>query len=138
MRILAIDYGEKRIGLALSDPLGFTAQGLVTLEHTDRSSAVKSLKRLCEEHEVGEIVVGLPLEMNGQAGFKAKEVLEFVSELKKMIPLTVNTWDERLSTRQVTRLMIQQDLSRKKRKEHQDQLAAILILQTYLETKRKP
>ena len=135
-RILAIDYGEKRIGLAVSDPLGFTAQGLETLIHKDKKSFFESLAKICKDYEVREIVIGLPINMNGSIGPKAKEILELIPDLENTLQLPVKSWDERLSSRQVGRLMIEEGLSREKRKGASDRLAAVVILQSYLESKR--
>ncbi len=135
-RILGIDFGEKRIGLAISDPLGFTAQGINTLPHTGLKNVIEALAEVCRQHEVREIVIGLPVNMNGSLGPKAKEILELVPRLEKKLDLPVKTWDERLSTRQVGRLMIEGGVSREERKKKSDRLAAVLILQSYLESKR--
>ncbi len=136
MRILGVDYGEKRIGLAVSDPLGFTAQGLETILNAGRTKFLETLKKTCEDNSIGEIVIGLPINMNGSMGPKAKEILELVPHMEAALNIPVKTWDERLSSRQAGRLMIEQGLSRQKQKETSDRLAATLILQSYLEFKR--
>jgi putative Holliday junction resolvase len=136
MRILGIDFGEKRIGLAISDPLGFTAQGLETLANESRGQVLEALSKICKEREVREVVIGLPVNMNGSLGPKAKEVMELASELEKKLGLAVKTWDERLTSQQVNRLMIEADISRGKQKKNVDRLAATVILQSYLESKR--
>ncbi len=136
MRILGIDYGEVRIGLALSDPLGFTAQGIETLKNTGRKSVLAHLQKVCGENEVGEVVIGLPINMNGTMGPKAKEILELVPELEKTLNLPVKTWDERLSSREAGRLMIEEGLSRQKQRMNSDRLAATILLQSYLESRR--
>lgn len=136
MRILAIDFGDKRIGLAISDPLGYTAQGLTTLPNTGKKAFFEALSKLCAEREVGEIVFGLPVNMNGTMGPKAQQVMGLVAEIEEKMKLPVKTWDERLSSRQVTRVMIEGGLSREKQRKTSDQLAAIVILQSYLELKR--
>lgn len=136
MRILGIDFGEKRIGLAISDPLGFTAQGLETLLNQGKGHVLEALSKICKDHEVGEVVIGLPINMNGSLGPKAKEVMELVPELESKLGLKVKTWDERLSSQQVNRLMIEADISRQKQKKSADRLAATVILQSYLESKR--
>lgn len=137
MRTLGIDFGEKRIGIAVSDPLGYTAQGIETLENKERKKVLEALARLCRDYEVSEVVIGLPINMNGSVGPKAKEILELLPELEQAFGVPVKTWDERLSSREVGRVMIEQGLSRRKQKEHSDQLAAILILQSYLESRRR-
>lgn len=136
MRILALDYGEKRIGTAVSDALGLTAQGLPTLENKGRQNLFETLKHICREYGVKELVIGLPVNMNGTRGPKAKQVLELAPELEKAIEIPVRTWDERLSSRQAQRLMVDEGLSRAQQKKQSDRLAATLILQSYLESKR--
>lgn len=136
-RILGIDFGEKRIGLAVSDPLGFTAQGLETLPNTGPSKVLEALAGICREYGVGEVVIGLPVNMDGSFGPKAKEIMALVPRLEKGLNLPVKSWDERLSTRQAGRLMIEGGLSRRRRKQESDRLAAVLILQSYLESRRR-
>ena len=133
---MGIDFGEKRIGLAISDPLGFTAQGLETLANTGIQNVIQALGHLCKEQEVGEIVIGLPINMNGSLGPKAKEITEFVAAAKAALGVPIKTWDERLTSKQAGRLMIEEGLSRQKQKMQSDRLAATLILQSYLESKR--
>lgn len=137
MRILAIDYGTKRIGLAVSDPLGFTAQGIETLPNTGIKNVLESLKKTCRDYSVKEVVIGLPINMNGSHGPGAQEILKLAPELEDHLGVPVKTWDERLSSKQVGRLMIEQGLSRKRQKESSDRLAATVILQNYLESQRK-
>ncbi|MCG3176100.1 MAG: putative pre-16S rRNA nuclease [Candidatus Omnitrophica bacterium] len=136
MRILAIDLGDKRIGLAISDPLGYTAQGLETLENKGVDRTVAALKSLCSERGVTEIVIGLPVNMDGTEGPKARLTREWMDRLARETGLGVASWDERLTSRQAGRLMIQEGLSRQKQKQKSDQLAAILILQGYLDSRR--
>ena len=137
MRILGIDFGSVRIGLAVSDPLGFTAQGLETLAATPKAKALESIAHLCKEKSVTEIVVGLPVNMNGTMGPKAVETLEWVKKLEASVPgVPVKTWDERLTSRQADRLMVEEGLSRARQKKESDRMAATLILQGYLESKR--
>lgn len=133
MRILGIDYGEKRIGMAVSDPLGITAQGLPTIERTNIQDDLQKILNVVREKEVGEIVVGLPKNMNNSLGEKAQAVLNFVALLKKDINIPINVIDERLSTVRANRAMLEGDLSRKKRKSRVDMIAAQLILQGYLD-----
>jgi putative Holliday junction resolvase len=129
---MGIDYGEKRFGIALSDPLGITAQGLPTIERTSIQEDIKKIINIIQEKEVQEIVVGLPKHLNNTLGDKAKEVLNFIDTLKKHINIPIKTFDERFSTVQANRAMLEGDLSRKKRKERVDMIAAQLILQGYL------
>ena len=139
MRILGIDYGRKRIGLAISDPLGITAQGLPTLERGDLAGDIdmdiKALSEIIREREVGEMVVGLPKNMDGTIGESAREVLAFVEVLKERFGLRVHLMDERLSTVRAHRAMKEGGLSRKKRTGKVDMLSAQLILQGYLDRK---
>lgn len=136
MRILSIDFGEKRIGLAMSDPLGITAQGLETLERQNIKQVTAAIVDLVKKNQVTEIVIGLPVNMDGTKGFKAEEVLKFVGTLQAAAGVPVKTWDERLTSREANRLMIEEGLSRKKQRAQSDRLAATLILQNYLEFNR--
>ena len=136
MRILGIDYGEKRIGLAISDPLGFTAQGLETMMNGSKRQVLADLSKVCKENQVGEIVFGLPINMNGSRGPKAEEVLRLIPLVEKETGLPVKTWDERLTSREAGRLMIEEGLSRQRQRQNSDRLAATLILQGYLESRR--
>ena len=137
MRIMGIDYGEKRIGVAISDPLGITAQGLPTIERTNIQEDIQKILNIIREKEVNEIVVGLPKHMNNMLGEKAQAVLAFVDLIKKHVNIPVNTIDERLSTVRAHRTMLEGDLSRKKRKDRVDMIAAQLILQNYLDRIKK-
>ena len=138
MRILGIDFGQKRIGLAVSDLLGLTAQGLETLRVQNKEQFLNDLSKICNDQNIREIVIGLPVNMNGSLGPKAQEILKLVPAMEEKLHLPVKTWDERLTSRQAGRLMIEQGLSRKKQKETSDRLAATILLQNYLESKRKP
>jgi putative Holliday junction resolvase len=137
VRVLGIDLGDKRIGLAVSDPLGLTAQGIETLGRRNKKQVLEFLAGICKKFEISEAVVGLPVNMNGSLGPKAKEVLDLVPELERSLGIPVKTWDERLSSREAGRLMVEQGLSRQKQRLQSDRLAATLILQSYLELKRK-
>lgn len=136
MRILAVDLGEKRVGLALSDPLGFTAQGLETLHVKSKKEVLAGLIEVCKKHDVGEVVIGMPVNMNGSYGPKAVEAQELMPVLEKAVGVPVRSWDERLTSRQAGRLMVEEGLSRQKQRMNSDRLAATLILQSYLESKR--
>lgn len=132
MRILGIDVGSKRIGLAISDPLGITAQGLANIEREKAGDVIEALRDIVEKKEIKEIVVGLPLNMNGSYGPQAKEAASFADALKAKLGVPVKLWDERLSTLEAKRIMIAGGASRNKRKRNIDKLAAQLILQSYL------
>ena len=134
MRILGIDYGGKRIGLAISDPLGLTAQGLPTLLRTNISEDVSELQNLVKEKDIKEIVVGLPKNMNNTLGEKAEEVLKFIDYVKAHISVPIKTFDERLSTVMGNRFLKESNISEKKRKKKIDMVAAQLILQCYLDS----
>ncbi len=133
MRILGIDYGEKRLGIAISDPLGITAQGLPTVERTNIQEDLQRILHIMREKEVGEIIVGLPKHMNNTLGEKAQAVLSFIELLRKHTGVPINTIDERLSTVRAQKAMLEGNLSRKKRKDRVDMIAAQLILQDYLD-----
>ncbi len=138
MTILAIDYGDRRLGLALSDPSGIIATGLPTLERAGPSEdVVEPLRRLCAEHGVEHIVVGLPINMDGSHGPRARLSLAFAQKLRDELDIAVDTWDERLTTVQAERAMLAADLSRKKRKQRRDRIAAQLLLQSYLDAARR-
>ncbi len=134
MRILGLDIGTKRIGIAISDELGWTAQGMKTLHRSNGESGVGEIRDIAREYGVEKIVVGLPRNMNGSLGPQAEMVLGFVQELKEILGVPIITWDERLSTVEATKMFIRADLSRKKRKRKIDMTAAILILQSYLDS----
>ncbi len=137
MRILGVDHGEKRIGLALSDPLALFAQPLTVLERHDRlRSDLRAIAALCKEHEVEEIVIGLPLDMNGSVGAKAQEVRDFAARLRESTGLPIIEWDERLSTVAAERALIEGGLRRQRRKQVVDKTAAALILSSYLDSRR--
>ena len=133
MRILALDVGTKRIGLAVSDPLGITAQGLEVLIRKDRASDLERLVEVAREWQVQRIVVGLPRHMDGRLGSAAPAILELVETLKEALGVEVVTWEERLTTVEAERVLIQADVSRRRRRQVVDQLAAVLILQNYLD-----
>lgn len=134
MRIMGLDVGEKRIGVALSDLMKWTAQGYSVIQRKDLSSDLKEIKRICDENEVEEIVVGLPRNMNGTLGAKAEEIKELGDEISAYTKLKVKYWDERLSTVSAEKILLAADVSRRKRKEVIDKLAAVTILQNYLDS----
>jgi putative Holliday junction resolvase len=134
MRKLGIDYGEKRIGIAVSDPLEITAQPVAVIENGDFDGLLRIMK---EYEEVEEIVVGLPKTLKGEVGIQAQKVLDFVEILKQKVSVPIVMWDERLSSAGVERTLIEAGLSRKKRKKVIDKSAATFILQGYLDSKRK-
>ncbi|HKW74345.1 MAG TPA: Holliday junction resolvase RuvX [Terriglobales bacterium] len=132
-RILAIDYGSRRMGLAVSDPLGITAQGLDTLERKNKRSDFARLERVLREYHVSEIVLGLPLRMSGEEGAQSQKVVEFAEELRRRFALPVHLWDERLTSAEANRLLREAELSIQKRAQAVDRMAATLILQSWLQ-----
>jgi putative pre-16S rRNA nuclease len=130
---LAIDLGDKTIGLAVSDGLGITAQGLDTLERHGGHRDFDALRAVCQEREVGRIVVGLPRNMDGSEGPRAVKSRAFARSLHEALELPVFFWDERFTTAEAERLLIAADVSRAKRAKVIDKLAAQLILQGWLE-----
>ena len=135
MRAMGLDVGTKTIGIALSDELRITAQALVTLARAGMKRDLAELTRLAEEHEVNQWVVGLPLNMNGSEGERAKDSRKLGDALKDVTQLPVDYWDERLSTVEAERVLLEADVSRKKRKLVIDKLAAAVILQGWLDSK---
>ena len=134
MRILGLDVGTKRIGIAVSDELGWTAQGIKTLHRNNGQSDFGEIRDIAREYGVEKIVVGLPRNMNGSLGPQAEMTLGFAQELREILGVPFITWDERLSTVEATKMLIRADLPRKKRKQKVDMTAAILILQSYLDS----
>ena len=132
-RILGLDMGAKRIGLAVSDPLGITAQGLEVWVRRDRRADLDHLIKVGRDFAVQQIVVGLPRHMDGRPGVAAPEIMEFASALGEALGVEVIFWDERLTTAAAERVLIQADMSRRRRRQVVDQLAAGLILQSYLD-----
>lgn len=131
MRVLGIDYGTVRVGLALSDELGMLA---MPLEVVPAQKAMVRIKEVVAEKQAKLIVLGMPRNMDGSYGFKAEEVKKFSTELSKHISIPIKFWDERLTTQGVEKMLIQAEVSRKRRKEVIDQLAAQQILQGYLDS----
>lgn len=136
MRVVGLDVGDRRIGAALSDPLGITAQRLTVLERRTTPADIEAIAHLVSEHQAQAVVVGLPLMMRGEIGEQAQRVLEFADALRAALPCPVHLMDERLTTVQSERALLETDTPRRKRKQLIDQLAAQLILQSYLDTAR--
>ena len=135
-RILALDTGTKRIGVALSDETQTIASGIETINAESTKNAVTAIRGLVEKHNVVKVVVGLPINMNGSKGPAASKVLKFCDKLKEELSLDVTTFDERLTTAQGEAIMLQQDISRFKRKKRIDKLAAQILLQAYLDSEK--
>ncbi|MBS0152030.1 MAG: Holliday junction resolvase RuvX [Nitrospira sp.] len=134
-RILALDYGTKRIGVALSDELGWTAQPLETIERRTLDRDLAHIQQLVHAHDVREVVIGLPLRLNGEEGPAVQAVHVFVDQLGEVLSVPIVMWDERMTTRSAEELLIAADVSRKKRKGVVDRVAAAILLQGYLEAK---
>lgn len=137
MRILGLDIGDKTIGIAASDPLFLTAQGITTIRRKSEAYDLEELKALCEKYEVSRIVSGLPKNMNGTIGPQGEKVLAFVEKIKEATNIEVVLWDERLTTVAATRAMLEADLSRNKRKKIVDKVASTFILQGYLDSLKR-
>lgn len=132
-RVLGIDYGERRLGFAVSDSDGIIAMPLRVVELRTDTQAFEEIRRICKETGAEKIVVGLPLNMNGTKGPIAAKVESFVEQLTKLLDIPVEKWDERLSTSAAERVLLEADISRRKRKAVRDKLAAQIILQGYLD-----
>lgn len=132
-RVMGLDVGSRRIGVAVSDPLGITAQGLDTLQRTTKRRDFDHLQRVIQEYDVREIVVGLPLRMSGAEGIQSDKMQVFAEELRKRFRLPVHLWDERLTSVEANRLLRETELSIEKRGKAVDRMAAVLILQGWME-----
>ncbi len=133
MRIMGLDIGSHTIGIAISDELGMTAQGLKTIKRKSMEEDFTEIKTIIFKFEIEKIVVGLPKNMDGTLGKGAEAVFQWIEALKRRIDLPVVTWDERLTTVEATKILLEADLSRRKRKTVIDKVAAVLILQGYLD-----
>jgi len=132
-RIMALDVGSKRIGVAVSDPLGITAQGLDTIQRQNKRRDLEALGQVLAKYDVREIVVGLPLRLSGAEGIQAERMHVFADELRKRLQLPVHLWDERLTSAEANRLLRETEMSIKRRGQVVDQMAAVLILQSWME-----
>lgn len=136
MRILGLDYGSKTVGVAVSDPLGFTAQGVEIIHRKSENKMRQTLARIEEliaQYQVEEIVLGLPKNMNNTLGDRAEKSLELKETLERRTGLPVVMWDERLTTVSANRVLMETGVRRENRKEHVDEIAAVFILQGYLD-----
>ena len=132
-RILGLDLGQKTIGVAISDPLGFTAQGLTTIRRGSKEKDIEDLKKICDEYKVETIVIGLPKNMNGTIGPSGEIAMAFGKLLEEKFEIEIKFWDERLTTVAAHKAMLEADLSRNKRKKIVDKVASTYILQGYLD-----
>ena len=141
MRIMGLDYGSKTIGVAISDPLGLTAQGIEIIRREDENKLRKSLRRIEElvsEYHVEEIVLGFPKNMNNTIGERAQKSLELKEMLERRCGLPVIMWDERLTTVEANRTLMESGVRRENRSKYVDMIAAVFILQGYLDAKANP
>lgn len=136
MRKMALDVGDKTIGVAISDLMGWTAQGLETIRRTSNKADINRIIEIINEKEINEIVIGLPKNMNGTIGPQGEKVMKFIDKLNKKIDIKISLWDERLTTVAAEKMLISADVSRKKRKTVIDKVAAVYILQSYLDSKQ--
>lgn len=136
MRILGIDFGDRNIGLAVSDHLFLTSQALCKYQIKNKKDDEKYFKALVSQYDIGEIVVGLPLRMDGTPGTRAQKTKEFAHWLGNTLRLPINFWDERLTTKQALGILRQQKFNSKRKKKLKDQISASIILSAYLESKR--
>lgn len=135
MRILGLDPGTKRIGVAISDELGMIAQPLEFIPAHPSDDAFARMKELIAEKQVDEIIVGMPRNMNGTLGPAAEKAQAFIEQIRERVSLPVREWDERLTTVQAQRVLIDAGTRRNKRKEKVDKMAAAILLQSYLDSK---
>lgn len=132
-RLLGLDIGNKTIGVSVSDPLGITAQGVTTIIRTSKAEDVEALRALIDEYDVEKLIVGLPKNMNNTLGFQAQRTMNYADYLKEALDMEIIYVDERLTTSRAEAVLMQGGVRRENRKKHVDKLAAVLILQTYLD-----
>ena len=140
MRVMGLDYGSKTVGVAVSDPFGWTAQGVETIVRKEENKLRQTLARieaLVQEYEVEKIVLGFPKNMNSTLGERTQKTLEFKEKLEKRIGLPIIMWDERLTTVEAERTLIESNVRREDRKKYVDKIAAVFILQGYLDSQSK-
>ncbi|XID95467.1 Holliday junction resolvase RuvX [Paenibacillaceae bacterium WGS1546] len=137
MRTLGLDYGERRIGVAMSDLFGWTAQGLEVIDRKAVGDPEARVAELVELHDVAAVVVGLPKNMNGSIGPSGENCIAFAESLRQKLTVPVSLWDERLTTVTAERTLLEADVSRRKRKQVIDKMAAAILLQSYLDSVAK-
>lgn len=135
MRVLGIDYGERRVGIAITDELNILAHPLKVVRTTNATNEIKKI--LNEYNDISKIIIGMPLNLKGEVAFKAKQVLDWISELKKEINLPIITWDERFTTVVAESFLLEADVKRKNRKKIIDKMSAQIILQDYLDANKQ-
>jgi len=137
MRLIGLDVGDKTIGVAVSDELGFGAHPVTVIRRTDSvRKDIGKVRELTEQYNVERIVVGIPIMLSGTTGVQAEKVLAFIEEIRKRIRIPIETWDERLTTSEVERMLIETGHRREKRKEIIDKHAAAVILQSYMDRQK--
>ena len=132
-RKLGLDVGDRTIGVAVSDPFGWTAQGVTTIKRKNLPEDLKQLKKIADEYQATEMVVGIPRNMNGTYGPQSEKVKTFINQIREAMKVEIIEWDERLSTKMAERSLIEGDMRRNKRKKVIDTVAAVCILQGYLD-----
>lgn len=133
MRLLGLDIGDVLIGVAISDPDMIIAQGLDSIKRISLKKDIDTIIGIIKEYEVGKIIIGLPKTLDDKIGIQAEKVLTFINSLKKKAGIPIITWDERLTTVLANKVLLDADMSRKKRKQFADKLSAVIILQGYLD-----
>jgi len=137
MRILGIDFGDRTIGLAISDRLLLVSHALGYYRSINREEDLEYFKKLVAKHEIGEIVIGLPLRMNGSEGTRAEKTREFASFLEKELTLPIKLWDERLTTQQALKILRGRKIKPRTKKNLKDQISATIILSSYMECRKR-
>ncbi len=132
-RLLGLDYGSRRIGVAVSDPLGITAQPLPPIRRQGDDRDIEAIAGTARDYDVAGVVLGLPLHLDGREGTQAQKAIRFAAKIRERLGLPVATWDERMTTAQAERHLIESGVSREKRKDIRDSLAAVFILQSVLD-----
>ncbi|MFP7297532.1 Holliday junction resolvase RuvX [Neobacillus niacini] len=137
MRIMGLDVGSKTVGIAISDELGWTAQGLKTLKIDEEKNkfGFEEIGQLIEEYGISKVVIGLPKNMNGSIGPRGEAIKRYAEQIENQFSVSTILWDERLTTMAAERVLLEADVSRKKRKKVIDKMAAVMILQGYLDSK---
>lgn len=136
-RVLALDVGARRIGVAVSDPLGITAQGLDTIQRKNKRTDFAQLEAVIRQYEAVELVVGYPLRLSGEIGIQAEKMTVFAQELEKRFQIPVHLFDERLTSTEANRVLRESEISIEKRAKAVDRMAAVLILQAWMETRSR-
>lgn len=137
MRIMSLDVGTKTIGVAVSDELGIAAHGVTTIRRTELERDLEALRKITDEYQPSGILVGVSYNSDGTVSKRGGEILKFAEEIKKTFSIPVELWDESFSTVSAEKILLEADLSRKKRKKIIDKMAAVFILEEYLESKRQ-